>query len=276
MLDDFLIRAALAAVGVALVAGPLGCFVAWRRMAYFGDAVSHAALLGVALGLAADLPIVWGALTSSGALALSVGWLARRETLGVDSLLGVFAHAGLALGVLAITMLPNRPAVDLESYLFGDILAVDRADLLVIWIGAASAVGLLAWRWADLLNATLSAPLATAEGRSPEIARFVLMGAVALLVAIALQVVGALLVVSLLILPAAAARPLARSPEAMAVAAAALGVVGAVAGIAGSVALDAPTGPMIVVALFGLFVATALGAALAAPVRAALHRNGIG
>jgi zinc transport system permease protein len=258
-LDDFLVRALVAGVGVALAAGPLGCFVVWRRMAYFGDATSHAALLGVTLALATDLPIVLGVAASALAMALVVSAAAGRSY-AVDTLLGVASHAALAVGLVALSFLQGV-RVDLIGYLFGDILAVARGDLVVIYAGATAVVGLVAWRWRPLLLATLSEDLAASAGIDPRRERLILTLALALLVAVSLKVVGALLVTAMLIVPAAAARAVARSPGAMVVAAAALGALAAVAGLLGSWRLDTPAGPSIVVAAVVLLLAAnAVGA----------------
>ena len=161
MLDDFLTRAALAGVGLALATGPLGSFVVWRRMAYFGDATAHAAVLGVALALITGLPITLGTLIVALAMGLAVSALAARGH-AMDATLGVLSHAALALGLVAISFAPSV-RVDLTAFLFGDILAVSRADLAVIWGGAALVVGLICWRWSRLLTAPLSRDLAAAS-----------------------------------------------------------------------------------------------------------------
>jgi zinc transport system permease protein len=257
-LDDFLVRAVLAGCGVALAAGPLGCFVVWRRMAYFGDATAHAALLGVALALAAELPVVAGVAAAATAMAIAVAAAAGR-TYAMDTLLGVAAHAGLAVGLVALSFLPGV-RVDLMGYLFGDILAVTRGDLAVIYAGAALVLALVAWRWRALVLATLNADLAAAYGVAPARERMVLTLALALLVAVALKVVGALLITAMLIVPAAAARAFARTPEAMAALAVGIGAAAAVAGLAGSFRYDTPAGPSIVVAAVAvLLLANAVG-----------------
>ncbi|HMQ92547.1 MAG TPA: metal ABC transporter permease [Amaricoccus sp.] len=245
-LDDFLLRAVLAGTGVALVAGPLGCFVVWRRMAYFGDATAHAALIGVTLALATELPVVAGVALAALAMALTVS-LATGRTYAMDTMLGVAAHGALAAGLVALSLLPGV-RVDLMGYLFGDILAVSRSDLLVIWAGGALILALLVWRWRGLLLATLSADLAAAAGIAAARERLVLTVALALLVAVALKVVGALLITAMLIVPAAAARAFAPTPEAMAVVAAGIGAVASAGGLAASFRLDSPAGPSIVVA----------------------------
>lgn len=257
MVDDFLIRAALAGVGVALAAGPLGCFVVWRRMAYFGDATAHSALLGVALGLALQLPTALGAFLTALASASAVAALSDRGGRSGDAMLGVVAHGALAFGLVAVSLTPGV-RVDLMGYLFGDILAVGVSDLSVIWGGAALTLALLAWRWRPLLNMVLSPALAVAEGGRPWGERAVLTVMMALIIAIGMQVVGVLLVTAMLILPAAAARPVSATPEAMALMAATIGVLGALSGIGASFQWDTPTGPMIVVCLIGCFAVTSM------------------
>jgi zinc transport system permease protein len=260
MLDDFLTRAALAGVGVALAAGPLGCFVVWRRMAYFGDATAHAAILGVALALAVEMSVFLGVAIVSLAMAGTVSTLAGRGV-AMDTLLGVLAHTALAAGLVAVSFLIGV-RMDLIAYLFGDILAVGRDDLAVIWGGAALVLALLWWRWSALLTATLNADLAGASGIDARREQLILTLALAVTVAVALKVVGALLIASMLIIPAAAARPLARTPETMALCAAGLGVVAALGGLWAAFRFDTPTGPTIVTVAAALFLTTTVLGAL--------------
>ncbi len=181
-LDSFLIRAALAGLGVALAAAPLGCFVVWRRMAYFGDATAHAAILGVALSLAFQGPILAGVLICCLAMATAVTALSGRGH-SSDTILGVAAHSSLAFGLVAVSLIPGA-RVDLSAYLFGDILAVTRGDLAVIWGGGALVLALLWWRWSALLTTTLNGDLARASGIDPEREQRVLTFALALVVAV--------------------------------------------------------------------------------------------
>lgn len=260
ILDSFLARAALAGVGVALAAAPIGCFVVWRRMAYFGDATAHASLLGVTLALATGLPVTLGVLVAATAMALTVASAAGRGW-AADTALGVAAHAALAVGLVALSFL-HGVRVDLLGYLFGDILAVTRSDLAVIWGGAGLILALLAWRWRGLLLATLNEDLAVASGVSPRREGLALTLALAVLIAVALKIVGTLLITAMLVVPAAAARPLVRSPEAMAVLAAVLGTAAALAGLVAAWHLDTPAGPSMVVAAVVLLVATSVAAVL--------------
>ncbi len=254
MLDDFMVRAALAGLGVAVAAAPLGCFVVWRRFAYIGDATAHAAILGVALSLAFGVSVFAGVLLIALSVAVLLTGLSGRS-LGSDALLGVIAHSGLALGLVSVSFLPNA-RVDLMGYLVGDILAVSRGDLVVIWLGAAVVVALVVWRWQALLATTLSADMAQAAGLSPKKEQLILTVALAVTVAVAIKVVGALLIAALLIIPAAAARPVSRTPETMAVMATAVGSCAALGGLLLSFALDTPTGPTIVTVAAAIFALT--------------------
>jgi zinc transport system permease protein len=261
MLDDFLVRAALAGIGLALAAGPLGSFVVWRRMAYFCDAVSHAAFLGVALALATALPVVAGTLAAALAMGLAVAALAARGQT-TDAALGVLAHSALAFGLVAVTFIPGV-RVDLQALLFGDILAVTRGDLAVIWGGAVLVAALIGWRWQRMVTATLSADLAQSSGIDPKREELILTLALAVTVAVALKVVGALLITAMLIVPAAAARSFARTPEAMAGSAVAIGALAAVGGLAASYRLDTPAGPSIVLGAVALLAAGNVARAMA-------------
>ncbi|MEI4195330.1 iron chelate uptake ABC transporter family permease subunit [Roseovarius sp. E0-M6] len=260
LLDDFLIRAALAGVGVGVAAAPLGCFVVWRRMAYFGDATAHAAILGVALSLAFSLPVFAGALAVALIMALAITALTQRGH-AMDTLLGVMAHSALAVGLVAVSFLEGV-RIDLMAYLFGDILAVSRTDIGIIWAGAVLVLGLLAWRWQALLTATLNADLAYAAGLDPRRESLVLTLTLALVVAVSIKVVGVLLIAAMLIIPPAAARPFAATPERMAVAAGLIGALSALGGLALSFRFDTPTGPTIVCAAAAFFVVSIISRGL--------------
>jgi len=256
VLDDFLVRAALAGVGTALITGVLGCFVVWRRMAYFGDAMAHAAVLGVALSLVLSVNIAIGALlTALGMAALFLGLTGKTQS--ADATLGVLAHGGLALGLVAISLVP-RQTLSLEAYLFGDVLSVSRGDLAVIWGGAMLILALLWWHWSDMLTATLNPELAHAAGIDPDRMDRLLTFMLAVVVAVAIKVVGALLITAFLIIPAATARRLATTPEWMAVVAVAVGCLATLAGLQGALILDTPVGPSMVVGATIFFAAAIL------------------
>lgn len=256
MFDDFMVRATLASIGVAIAAAPLGCFVVWRRMAYFGDATAHAAILGVALSLILSTSIFAGVLLVALAMALTVTALSNKG-FAMDTLLGVMAHSLLAISLVAVSFL-SGVRIDLMSYLFGDILAVSKTDLMVIWGGVIAVLIIVSQRWSGLLLSTLNPELAIASGYNPKREQLFLTVMLAIVVAAAIKVVGALLIVAMLIIPAAAARPLARTPEVMAVIAAVMGIVASITGIKASFHIDSPTGTTIVCVSFFLFLVTNL------------------
>ncbi|MCB1385389.1 MAG: metal ABC transporter permease [Nitratireductor sp.] len=266
MLDDFFVRALLAGIGVALIAGPLGCFIVWRRLAYFGDTLSHSALLGVSLALLMDINVTLAVFAVSAAVALLMLGLQRRSAVSGDTLLGLLSHSALALGLVVLAFL-TWVRIDLMGLLFGDILAVSKIDLGVIWLGGAAVLAVLAAIWRPLFAATVNHELALAEGMAPARADLVFMLLLAGAIAIAMKITGVLLITALLIIPAAAARRFASGPEGMAVLAALIGAASVAAGLFGSLQWDTPSGPSIVVAAMMLF---AVGASpLAAGFRAA-------
>ena len=264
LLDGFILRAALAGLGVALAAAPLGCFVIWRRMAYFGDATAHASILGVALALGFQMPVFVGVLMVAFLMATAISVLSGRG-FAMDTLLGVAAHSALAVGLVAVSFIQGI-RIDLMAYLFGDILAVSRLDLAVIWGGALTVLLLIWWRWSALLTATLNPDLAHAAGITPKREQLILTLALALVVAVAIKVVGVLLISAMLLIPAAAARPFSKTPETMAVLAVAIGSLSVLAGLQISFRLDTPTGPTIVCVAAALFLLSNLTTAL-------LHRQ---
>ncbi|MBX2885184.1 MAG: metal ABC transporter permease [Granulosicoccus sp.] len=256
MFESFVVRAALAGAAVAFAAGPMGCFVVWRRMAYFGDATAHAAILGIALSLAFSQSMFAGTLIVAISMACLVSTLSGGRY-AMDTVLGVLAHASLAFGLVAVSLIDNN-RVDLNAYLFGDILAVNMADILIMWIGAVLVVSVLTWRWSALLTATLNPELAYASGTDPRIEQLLLAVSLALVVAVSIKVVGVLLITAMLIIPAAAARPVSESPEQMALMAIMFGLLASIGGLYVSYMLDIPTGPSIVCVAAVLFAATNL------------------
>ena len=257
MLDDFFTRAILAGIGVALVAGPLGCFIVWRRLAYFGDTLSHAALLGVALAFLFEINITLAVFGISACVSIALMLLQKRASLSADALLGLLAHSALALGLVVLAFM-TWVRMDLMGFLFGDILAVSKADIAVIWLGGAVVLAILAAIWKPLFAATVNRELAEAEGMNPERANIIFMLLMAAVIAISMKIVGVLLITAMLIIPAAAARRFATGPEQMALMAAGIGAISVISGLFGSLEWDTPAGPSIVVAALGLFVLSIL------------------
>ncbi|MBF0367862.1 MAG: zinc ABC transporter permease subunit ZnuB [Magnetococcales bacterium] len=250
---DFLFLAWIAGVGVAAVGGPLGCFVVWRRMAYFGDTMAHGALLGVALGFLAEIDLILGVVVVCVGIALALMLLQRRSWLAGDTILGILSHSALSLGLVGISFL-NGVRIDLMGYLFGDILAVTLTDVVWIYLGGGLVLVVLRKIWQPLLAMTVHEDLARAEGVPVERIRLIFMLLIALVIALSMKIVGILLITSLLIIPPAGARNLARSPESMAAWSILIGVLAVSGGLWASFTWDTPSGPSIVVAALLLFL----------------------
>ena len=257
MLDDFFIRAVVGGVGVALLAGPLGCFIVWRRLAYFGDTLAHSALLGVAMALLLDMNITLTVFIISVIVSMLLVLLQRKANLSSDALLGLLAHATLAVGLVVLGFM-TWVRVDLMGFLFGDILAITVQDIVVIWCGGITVIILLSVIWKTLLASTVSYDIAVAEGLRPDLANFAFMVLMAGVIAISMKIVGVLLITALLIIPAATSRKFSASPEIMAVLASILGASSVWLGLEGSLEWDTPAGPSIVVAALAFFVISLL------------------
>ncbi|HET8800297.1 MAG TPA: iron chelate uptake ABC transporter family permease subunit [Marinobacter sp.] len=253
VLDDFFWRALIGGLGVALVAGPLGCFVVWRRMAYFGDTLAHSALLGITLSFLISVPLNVGVIVICVVLAVALMVFARSRTLATDTVLGILSHSALAIGLVTLSFMPNV-RVDLTGLLFGDLLAMNRNDLIWIYGGAVLILALLATLWRGLLMSTIHEELARVEGIPVERLRLVLMLMLSLVIAVAMKMVGVLLITALLIIPAATARRLARTPEQMVFLAMGFGFVAVSGGLSLSWTLDSPAGPSVVVTAFLTFL----------------------
>ncbi len=254
---DFVVRALAAGVGVALISGALGCFLVWRRMAYFGATLAHSALLGVAFGLLLEIDTNLGILAVCMAVSVLLVGLQHQAKLATDTLLGILAHATLALGLVVIAFMETL-RIDLMAYLFGDILAVTPGDLAWIYFGGAVVLALLVALWRPLLLTTVHEGLARVDGIPTGAVRLAFMLLISIVIAVAMKIVGLLLIVSMLIIPAAAARRLAVTPEQMALLAALFGCLAVLGGLGASMNWDTPAGPSIVVVASAIFFAMLL------------------
>ena len=205
MIDDFFIRALLAGVGVAVIAGPFGCFIVWRRLAYFGDTIAHASLLGIAFALLIESNVTLTVFVVSATIAVALLLLMKYSIASADSLLGLLSHSALALGLVVLAFI-SWLRIDLMSFLFGDILAVSETDIFTIYIGGLVVLGILAFIWRSLFAGTVYFELAEAEGMNPSHSYIIFIILMAAVISIAIKIVGVLLITALLIIPATTAR----------------------------------------------------------------------
>jgi len=243
----------MAGIGIAIVTGPLGCLVIWRRLSYFGDTLSHSALLGVTLAYAFSINISVSVFIISGIVALLLLSLQKKTKLAGDSLLGLLAHSSLAIGLVLIGFLSSI-RFDLMGLLFGDILAVTIGDILIIWLGGLIILGILFFIWKSIFAATVNYDLAAAEGMKPDVSNFIFTLLLAGVIAISIKMIGALLITGLLLIPAATARSLSNNPTQMVLLSILTGISSVVIGLFSSLEFNTASGPSIIVAALGLFI----------------------
>ncbi len=253
MFDDFFIRALIAGLGIALVTGPLGCFVVWRRLSYFGDTLAHSALLGVTMAYTLDLNIAISVFLISSVIALILIQLQKKTNLPGDALLGLLAHSSLAVGLVVIGFL-TFIRFDIMGLLFGDILAVTTDDMIIIWTGGAFILLVLKLIWKPLFASTVNYELAEAEGLNPDRAKAIFTILMAAVIAISIKMVGLLLITGMLIIPAATARNISDSPQKMVIFSIIGGLLSVVLGLYSSLEFNTSSGPSIIAASLVLFI----------------------
>lgn len=256
-MEAFFIYALCGGIGVALTSGPLGSFIVWKRMAYFGDAMSHSALLGIALGFLFHLDITLGIVIAAALFSFLLAYLQRQQSFASDTLLGILAHSSLALGLVVLSQMKTL-RIDLMGYLFGDILAISPQDIVVIYAYMVLTLLVVIVYWKNILLMVIQPDLAEVEGVDTEKTKLLIMLLIAVFIALSIKIVGIMLVTSMLIIPAAAARRIAHTPEQMVIFASMIGVTAVVGGLFASLEWDTPSGPSIVVVAVGLFVASSL------------------
>ena len=249
---ELLLPSLLAGLCLSCLTGPLGTFVVWRRMSYFGDTLSHAALLGVAFGFLLNINLFYAIILVTLFLAIGLLWLESQKQLPVDTLLGILAHSALSLGLVVISLMSNL-RIDLMAYLFGDLLSITMFDVYQITVCVMIIGSLLIWRWNHFLFITVSEELAFSHGINVPLTKFMLTILLALTIGIAMKFVGALIITALLIIPAATAKYYAKNPESMAIIAILIGMLSIFGGILFSLIYDTPTGPSVVLSNTCLF-----------------------
>ncbi|MCK5727256.1 MAG: metal ABC transporter permease [Thiotrichaceae bacterium] len=251
-MDDFILRALFAGILVAILCGALGVFVVWRRMAYFGDTVSHASLLGVSLGITLGITTHLSVLAVAIGIALLMIVLQAKQRVSNDTLLGILAHSALSLSLVIIS-LTKGVQINLEAWLFGDILASSNQDIMTLCITTVIILIALRFIWKPLLSLTVNENLARVEGVNVTLVSSIFTILIAVTIAIGIKVIGALLISSLLIIPAAAARYLVCSPIRMVFVSMVIGIFAVCAGMTSSFFFDTPTGPAIILSASFIF-----------------------
>lgn len=255
-MSSFLVQSMLAGIFIAFASGPMGCFLVWRRMAFFGDSMAHSALLGIALGIFLGLSNSFGIIVVCILFTFLLGWLEHWGNLEMDSILGILAHTSISLGLIWISLMSHP--LNLEAILFGDILTITQAELIWICIGSIFVLTMIFKLWSKLILITLDENLAFAEGVNVSQVKWLFLMLLSMMVAFSVQLIGILLLMSLMIIPAATARQCAKSPNTMAIFAILVGSASVVLGIGLSIIFDSPTSPFIVITAAFFFLLSLL------------------
>lgn len=259
MLSDFfqypfLVRALVGVVILAIVTALLGVFVVLRRMAFFGDAIAHSSLAGIALGLLFGIDPTVGAIVFSLLVAAGIVAVGNKKTLAFDTVIGVFYAAAVALGILLIGELRLR--ADLLGFLFGDILALRTIDVWIIAILGCAVVALVVWATKPLVQIAFAEDLARVSGIPVSAYEYLFMLLLALVVALGIKVAGVILIGPLLIIPAASAKNIAVNFKSMLLFSIGFGILSSVVGLFASYRFDIAAGPTIILLAAFMFLLT--------------------
>ncbi len=246
MIIELLLPSILAGILIAVSSGALGCFVVWRRMAFFSDTLAHSAILGTALALIVDIDVIYGLLAYGAVVALVLARFDQKLQVSSDTLLAIIAQGSLALGILLLPFAGT--SINIEALLFGDILAINWRDVVVTTVICVVILLSLFVAWQPLLTLSINEDLAATEGIAVTRYKALLFLLLAALVAVAVQIVGVLLISALVLVPAATARRLAHTPLQMLLIAPAIGAISVFLGFFGAYQLNTATGPSIVIA----------------------------
>jgi zinc transport system permease protein len=245
MIEPFFIKAIIAAIGVAIATAPIGVFVLWKRMAYFGDAISHSAIFGLGIATIIAVEPIYGIIFCAIIFCFLIFALSKQNIYSNDSVIGIASCSLLALGMILLAIFPSR--VNLESYLFGDLIILQNRDVLLIYIVAVlSSVAVFMW-FKNLLLATINKDLAKISGIKVENLELKFLLLTALTVACLVKIVGIFLITSIMILPAAIARNFSKTPTQMLFFALLFSGISMVGGLLIAMFLDFPSSPAIIV-----------------------------
>lgn len=244
---SFLFPGWIAAIILVLATGPLGSFIILRRMSSFGDTLSHASILGLSISVLLDVNPFYINVLFVLLLAIVISWLEEHSFLSLDTILGVIANSSLSVGLILMSLMSNNYNIDINSYLFGDLLTVSFSDLIPLIIGSFLILVVFKYYWNKIVLMTINSELAVIDGVNLYKTRLILILITALTIGMSTKFFGVLIITSLLIIPAASAQKLSNSPEQMVFLSTLIGIFSVTGGIYLSVFFDIPTSPSIVV-----------------------------
>ena len=246
MIIELLLPSLIAGLLIAIASGTLGCFVVWRKMAFFSDALAHSAVLGTALALIAEVNVLYGLIGYGAVVAIIMARFDNQLNYSSDTLLAIIAQVSLALGLLLIPFAESN--INIEALLFGDILAISWTDVAITAVITLVIITTLLVSYHSLINLCIDEELAATEGVPVIRFKLLLFLLLVALIATAVQVVGVLLISALLLIPAAAARRLATTPLQMLLLSPVIGLISVLLGLFAAYQLNTAAGPSIIIA----------------------------
>jgi zinc transport system permease protein len=250
---EFFRNALLAGLLASIACGIIGSYVVVKRMVALSGGISHAAFGGIGLGYFLGFDPILGAVGFALAVSTGIGILREKAVQNLDTLIGAVWAAGMALGILFISLTPGY-APDLFSYLFGNILLVPQGDLLLMGVLAMVIIGAVIIVYSPLLAVTFDEEYARVMNLPVTALMLLLLGLTALTVVMLIRVVGIILVIALLTLPAAIAREYAGEMKRMMIIAVAGGSIFTFSGIWLSYLFDIPSGATIILVSVAVYL----------------------
>lgn len=256
-LHSFVLHGIIAGMIAGFLGGYYGSFVVQRRMSFLGDGLAHVAFGGVALGLLLQFEPLWVAIPFTILVAIVLTYSKEKTTLEIDTTIGIFFAVSVALGILFIS-LNKQYTSDAFSYLFGSILIVSVADLVLAGAFAFATLILALFFWQRWTYASFDIELAASDRIAVSLDNYLLSVLVALSIVISIKLVGIILVSSFLVIPSASAKLVSRTFSSMTLLGIIFGVISSFIGVIFSVILDLPSGSTIILTQAIIFLLCAI------------------
>jgi zinc transport system permease protein len=243
-LEPFFIKALIASVGVAIATSVVGVFVLWKKMAYFGDAISHSAIFGIGIAAVAAVATIYGIIFCAVIFCFLIFALEKQNLYSSDTIIGIASCVLLAAGIILIAIFPSN--ISLENYLFGDLIVLSSQDILTIYLIVFFTVLAISFWFKKLLLTAINKDLAVISGVNVKRLELKFLLLTALVVAGLVKIVGIFLITSMVIMPAAIARNFAKTPLAMLFISIASSLVMVIGGLFLALFFNIPTSPAII------------------------------
>ncbi|MFT7086926.1 MAG: zinc transport system permease protein [Rickettsiales bacterium] len=244
MFEPLFIKALIAGIGVAIALAPIGVFVLWKKMAYFSDAISHSAIFGLAIATIIAVSPMYGIVLCAVIFCFLMFIIGKQNLYSIDSIIGITSATLLSIGMILLAFFPSE--IELEEYLFGDLLNLENYQITIIYAAAALVVLAISLWFKKLLLSTINPDLAKISGIKTENLELKFLLLTAIIVACLVKIVGIFLITSMMILPAAIGRNFSKTPTHMIFLSLAFAIFSIVGGLFFAVFFNLPSSPAII------------------------------